>query len=73
MAYLGLALFAEGPTDHRFLKPLLRRLCENVCLNHAKTILPCARMLKLMKRIKNRASSRSAAARLQTDSVRSNR
>ncbi len=37
MAYLGLALFAEGPTDHRFLRPLLRRMCENVCVNYAKT------------------------------------
>jgi hypothetical protein len=29
--YLQIALFAEGPTDHRFLKPLLRRVCENLC------------------------------------------
>lgn len=26
MAYLGIALFAEGPTDHRFLAPLIQRL-----------------------------------------------
>lgn len=31
MEYLGLALFAEGPTDHRFLGPVLRRLCEDLC------------------------------------------
>ncbi len=26
MSYLGIALFAEGPTDHRFLAPLIQRL-----------------------------------------------
>lgn len=31
MRYLGLALFAEGQTDHAFLRPLLRRLCEILC------------------------------------------
>ncbi|MBN2124521.1 MAG: DUF4276 family protein [Deltaproteobacteria bacterium] len=35
MAYIGLALFAEGPTDHRFLRPLLRRACEYLCLRYA--------------------------------------
>ena len=34
MRYLGLALFAEGPTDHRFLGPLLRRLSEDLCVRH---------------------------------------
>ena len=32
MHYLGLALFAEGSTDHRFLRPLLYRLCDELCL-----------------------------------------
>ena len=32
MRYLGLALFAEGPTDHRFLRPVLRRLTEDLFL-----------------------------------------
>lgn len=32
MRYLGLALFAEGFTDHRFLRPLLRRVTERACL-----------------------------------------
>lgn len=32
MRYLGLALFAEGPTDHRFLRPVLLRLTEDICL-----------------------------------------
>ena len=31
MHYLGLALYAEGRTDDRFLGPVLRRLCEEVC------------------------------------------
>jgi hypothetical protein len=47
MAYLGLALFAEGPTDHRFLKPFLRRLCENLCLNYAKTIVEIGDVLEI--------------------------
>jgi hypothetical protein len=55
MAYLGLALFAEGPTDHRFLKPLLRRLCEHLCLNHAKTIVEIGDVLEIHTpaRVKN--------------------
>lgn len=36
MHYLGLALYAEGPTDYYFLRPLLLRLCEDICLNEAK-------------------------------------
>ncbi|WP_068808959.1 DUF4276 family protein [Thauera phenolivorans] len=35
MHYLGLALYAEGPTDYYFLRPLLLRLCEDICLNQA--------------------------------------
>lgn len=31
MSYLGLALYAEGPTDYYFFRPLLRRLCEELC------------------------------------------
>ena len=31
MHYLGLALYAEGPTDYGFLCPLLERLCEDLC------------------------------------------
>ena len=36
MRYLGLALFAEGPTDHRFLRPVLRRLCEQLCAQYGR-------------------------------------
>ncbi|WP_288023762.1 DUF4276 family protein [Thauera sp.] len=35
MHYLGLTLYAEGPTDYYFLRPLLLRLCEDICLNEA--------------------------------------
>ena len=31
MLYLGLALYAEGRTDERFLSPLLLRLCGDIC------------------------------------------
>jgi hypothetical protein len=36
MRYLELALFAEGPTDYRFLSPILRRVTEDICCQHAK-------------------------------------
>lgn len=35
MHYLGLALYAEGPTDYAFLRPLLHRLCEDMCVREA--------------------------------------
>lgn len=35
MHYLGLALYAEGPTDYSFLRPLLQRLCEDICTQEA--------------------------------------
>ena len=35
MRYLGLALYAEGPTDYYFLSPVLLRLCEELCLRAA--------------------------------------
>jgi hypothetical protein len=34
VSWLGLALIAEGPTDYRFLPPLLYRLTEDLCLRH---------------------------------------
>ncbi len=36
MPYLALALFAEGPTDYRFLSPILRRIAEDLCLRRAR-------------------------------------
>jgi hypothetical protein len=44
--YLGLALFAEGPTDYRFLPPILRRTTEELCLN-ARTIVEIGDVLNL--------------------------
>lgn len=38
-SYLGLALYAEGPTDYRFLSPLLYRLCEDICLDRGRSIV----------------------------------
>lgn len=35
MHYLGLALYAEGKTDYYFLRPLLLRLCMDICLRQA--------------------------------------
>lgn len=31
MRWLGTALYAEGPTDVRFLQPLLQRVCTQMC------------------------------------------
>ncbi len=36
MQYLSLALYAEGPTDYRFLSPVLQRLCQDICLEEAR-------------------------------------
>ncbi|HAI69403.1 MAG TPA: hypothetical protein DCM38_08205 [Gammaproteobacteria bacterium] len=36
MRYIELALFAEGPTDYRFLSPILRRVTEDLCCQYAK-------------------------------------
>lgn len=36
MRYLGLALYAEGATDYRFLRPLLLRLCSDVCMRESR-------------------------------------
>lgn len=34
MRYVGLALYAEGPRDYYFLRPLLLRLCTELCSLH---------------------------------------
>ena len=47
MRYLGLALFAEGPTDHRFLRPVLSRLTEDICLRECPEQVEMGAMLEL--------------------------
>lgn len=47
MRYLGLALYAEGPTDYRFLSPLLQRLCEDLCTREAVDTVEISPMLPL--------------------------
>jgi hypothetical protein len=44
--WLGLALFAEGPTDHRFLDELLRRTVEHLLVDggHAVDLSPVQRL-----------------------------
>lgn len=38
MKYLGLALYAEGPTDYEFLCPLLLRVCEDLALRSSQPV-----------------------------------
>jgi hypothetical protein len=47
MAYLGLALFAEGPTDHRFLAPLLTRLVADIYFEFGRGSLDVGDVLAL--------------------------
>ncbi|WP_374262287.1 hypothetical protein [Zoogloea sp.] len=47
MQYLGLALYAEGPTDYYFLRPLLQRLCEDLCANEARGPVDVSEVLAL--------------------------
>ncbi len=47
MQYLGLALFAEGEYDHRFLRPLLRRLCEDTCARFGEFPMEVSDVLEL--------------------------
>lgn len=42
MSWLGLALFAEGPTDHRFLAPLLARATQDLCVRRARSLVEVA-------------------------------
>lgn len=47
MHYLGLALYAEGPTDYYFLCPLLQRLCEDICALEATQPVEVSDVLRL--------------------------
>lgn len=39
MHYLGLAIYAEGRTDERFLGPVLQRLCGEICARESRHIV----------------------------------
>jgi hypothetical protein len=45
--WLGLALIAEGPTDYRFLPPILYRLTEDLCLRHGVVMVEIGQVLAL--------------------------
>src|SRR5215831_18317209 len=47
MRYLGLALFAEGITDHRLLAPILRRATEDLCNQFADDRIEIGEVLEL--------------------------
>lgn len=47
MRFLGLALYAEGPTDERFLGPLLQRCCEEICTAYAEEPIEVSSVLCL--------------------------
>lgn len=47
MHYLGLALYAEGKTDYYFLRPLLQRLCEELCTQEASQAVEVSTVLAL--------------------------
>lgn len=58
MRYLGLALFAEGPTDHSFLRPLLARLCAQVCAEAAEEPVEISELIELHSPSRLREESR---------------
>ena len=47
MRCLGLALYAEGPTDYRFLSPLLHRLTDELCVQKAREIVDVSAVFPL--------------------------
>ncbi len=67
MRYLGLALYAEGPTDYSFLCPLLERLCQEICTNEAPQPVEISECLRLnhpaCANAKSREERIAAAAR----------
>lgn len=74
MQYLGLALYAEGPTDYYFLRPLLQRLCEDLCASEALGPVDVSEVLALNHPASTDAEPREqrilAAAKLAQDSWR---
>jgi|GEM_PF-369510 len=59
MRYLGLALYAEGPTDYYFLKPLLRRVCESLCACQGVVPLEIGDILELDDPVESRDERRA--------------
>ena len=47
MRWLGTALYAEGPTDSRFLQPLLQRACAQMCLTECTAPVEVSDVLDL--------------------------
>lgn len=47
MSYLGLGLFAEGNTDYRFLRSVLKRATENLCLRQGRTMIDVGDVLEM--------------------------
>jgi hypothetical protein len=58
--YLGLALFAEGPTDHRFLSPLLRRVTEDLCLSRGISLVEVSEVFELHSPRESREADRAS-------------
>lgn len=67
MAYLAIALFAEGVTDHRFFAPLLTRLVDEINREFGRGVLELADVIALQPEGDERALARdeqiAAAAR----------
>lgn len=59
MRHLDLALFAEGPTDHRFLRPLLLRLTRDICLRECPEHVDVDEVRELHSPVPARAASRA--------------
>jgi hypothetical protein len=74
MKYLELALYAEGSTDYYFLRPLLQRLCEDLCTNEAGEPVDVSEVLALNHPVEAKDEPREqrilAAAKLARDSWR---
>ncbi len=59
MRYLGLALFAEGGRDHSFLRPLLRRLVEDMCARRAAARVEIGDVIELHTLERHRGQDRA--------------
>lgn len=71
MRWLGTALYAEGPTDVRFLQPLLQRACTQLCLTGCNEPVEVSDVLDLQSSPSTRGQARAqrivAAAREARD------